>query len=241
MEKACGILGSCSPGEQGDHQDGSPGSWFPVLPLSLHGLGFTQHTLWSTGWGLDQPGMLGPGPAWDAGARPPGRRGRQKDIWRPGSPDGAGCTRRAHRAHTCHRDLGASPCSPELLLGKSEVCECEGERRGGREPVRGEGSCILGCCCCSVAPLAPVHPLLPGPVWTHHSQGAQLPMQKERGCLSARLEQQVRRATTQAPPAGQGPAHPSPPYPPGLRMPLLFWRTESPHPRLPQRPTDRDC
>lgn len=62
VEKACGILGSCSPGEQGDHQDGSPGSWFPVLPLSLHGLGFTQHTLWSTGWGLDQPGMLGPGP-----------------------------------------------------------------------------------------------------------------------------------------------------------------------------------
>ena len=68
VEKACGILGSCSPGEQGDHQDGSPGSWFPVLPLSLHGLGFTQHTLWSTGWGLDQPGMLGPGPARDAGA-----------------------------------------------------------------------------------------------------------------------------------------------------------------------------
>ena len=104
--------------------------------------------------------------------------------------------------------------------------------------MRGGGSCVLGRCCCSVTPLAPVHPLLPGAVWTHHSQGAQLRVQKERGCPSAGLEQQARRAATQAPPAEQGPAHPSPPNPTGLRMPLLFWRTESPHPRLPQRPTD---
>lgn len=224
VEKAPGNLGgSCSPGKQGDHQDGSPGSWFPVVPLSLPVLGFTQHTLWSTGWGLDRPGMLGPGPlGGDAG------RGT---FGGPAPPT-----------------VQAVPATPTLVTGTSAHLPAAGGFSSGRvscrsvrgrEEVegawRGRGQLRLRLLLLSRRPLGSSPPPTPWP-GVDTSQPRRSAPRAGRARLSASQAGAAGTgAATQAPPARQGAAHPT-----GLRMPLLCWRTDSPLPGLPQRPADGD-
>lgn len=111
------------------------------------------------------------------------------------------------------------------------------EGRGDwREPLRG-GQLRLRSLRLSSLPLSSCPPPAPWPgVDAITAKGLSSTCPKERGCLSAGWSSRHGKLPLRFLPLDRVLPTPRPHPPTGLRMPLLFWRTDSPHPGVLKGP-----